>query len=57
MAASRSNHANSIQLSYGKLSDKKEVIICDCSEKTKLELDDVKLELSFLGEIIKVLQE
>ena len=47
----------SVQTSEGKLSDKKEVIVCDCCEKMKIELYDVKLELCSFREIIKVLQE
>ena len=57
MAADSSNHVHSVQFSYGKPSDKKEVIACDCSEIMQLELNSVKLELSSLREIIRVLQE
>jgi len=57
MAAGSGKHVNSVQLSYGKPSDKKEVIACDCSEIMQLELNNVKLELSSLREIIRVLQE
>jgi hypothetical protein len=57
MAAGAVNLVNSIQISEGNISDKKKVIVCDCCEKVKLELNDVKLEISSLREIIRVLQE
>lgn len=57
MAADTGNQVNSIQISGGNISDKKEVIVCDCCEKVKLELEDVKLEISSIREIIRVFQE
>jgi hypothetical protein len=57
MVAGTGNEVISVQVSKGKLSDKKEVIVCDCCEKMKVELHDVKLELSSFREIIRVLQE
>ena len=57
MAAGSSNHVHAVQFSFGKPNDKKEVIACGCSEIMQLELNSVKLELSSLREIIRVLQE
>ena len=57
MAAENSNVGNSVQISYGKLSDKSEIIACECCNKMKLELSDVKLETSSLREIIRELQQ
>jgi len=57
MAAGSGNHVSSIQLSSRKLSDKKEEISCDCSETMQLELKNVKLELSSLREMLRMLQE
>jgi hypothetical protein len=55
LAAGTGNRCFSVQVSKGKLSDKKEVTVCDCCEKMKVELHDVKLELSSFREIIRVL--
>jgi len=56
MAAGSGNHVSSIQLSDRKLSYKKEETACDCSETMHLELKNVKLGLSSLREILRVLQ-
>jgi hypothetical protein len=57
MAADTGNQVNSNQISGGNISDKNEVIVCDCCEKVTLELKDVILEISSLREIMRVLQE
>jgi len=57
MAAVTGNQVNSIQISGRNISDKKEVIVCDCCEKVKLELEVVKLEISSFWEIIRLFQE
>jgi hypothetical protein len=46
----------SAQVSESILSDKKENV-CECCEIIKLDLNEMKLELSFCKEIIRVLQE
>jgi hypothetical protein len=55
--AGSSDQVNLIQLSCRKQSDKKEETACDCSEIMQLELNNVKLELSSLREILRMLQE
>ena len=57
MAARIGNHVSSVQFSDRKLSDKKEETACDFCETMQLELKNVKLELSSLREILRVLQE
>jgi len=46
----------SAQVSERALSDTKHVV-CDCCGKITIELNEVKIELSFFREILRVLQE
>jgi hypothetical protein len=56
MAAGTGTEVILVQVSKRKLSDRKEVV-CECCEKMKGELNEVKLEPSSFREIIRVLQE
>jgi predicted methyltransferase len=56
MEAGISSEMISVQVSKRTVSDKKDVV-CDCCEKMKIELNEVKLELSSFREILRVLQE
>jgi len=56
MEAGISSEMISAQVSKRTVSDKKDVV-CDCCEKMKIELNEVKLELSSFREILRVLQE
>jgi len=54
MEAGISSEMISAQVSKRTVSDKKDVV-CECCEKMKKELNEVKLELSSFREILRVL--
>jgi hypothetical protein len=56
MADGTCSEVISVHVSKRTLSDKKE-IVCECCEKIKVELNEVKLEPGAYREIMRVLQE